>query len=241
MVVLDACEPFLRIKTSKHVTAEYVEYALARNCTALPLFSCPLFGSCSPLLVRCRCLSEESRLERHFLPKHPQCSRTEEAQVGLTIIKNIESESSNRWLLIMQASFCTKHAVIPHRSLTYNLDVKHCCVHMVFNLHGHLVFARVATLCFTDEDDAVTVCVADANVRGLDGFAFLQPGDLRPRFALQTPLRVYCSAEKHVQHLSFWGGGALLYHEWHNKVDGLSNSAGVRLLQVSRDADLGWF
>lgn len=76
---------------------------------------------------------------------------------------------------------------------------------MVFNLHGHLVFARVAALCFTDEDDAVTVCVADADVRGLDGLAFLQPGDLRPRFALQTALWVYCSAKKHVQHLLSWG------------------------------------
>lgn len=73
----------------------------------------------------------------------------------------------------MQASFCTKHTVILQGLLTYNLNVKNCCVHMVFNLYGHLIFARVAALCFTDEDDAVTVCVADANMRGLDGLAFL--------------------------------------------------------------------
>lgn len=31
------------------------------------------------------------------------------------------------------------------------------------------------------------------------------------------------------------------YHEWHDKVDGFSNSAGVGLLQVSGNTDLGWF
>lgn len=35
--------------------------------------------------------------------------------------------------------------------------------------------------------------------------------------------------------------GAFIYHEWHNKVDRLSNSACVRLLQVPGDADLWWF
>lgn len=35
---------------------------------------------------------------------------------------------------------------------------------MVLNLNSHLVLARVAALCFTDEDNAVTVCVADVNV-----------------------------------------------------------------------------
>lgn len=51
-----------------------------------------------------------------------------------------------------------------HR-LTYNLYVNNGRVLVVFNLHSHLVLSRVATLCFPDKDDAVTLCVADANVR----------------------------------------------------------------------------
>lgn len=81
--------------------------------------------------------------------------------------------------------------------LTYNLYVNNGCVHMVFNLHGHLVLSRVAAFCFTDEDDAVTVCVADANMCRLYGVALLQPGDLRPGFALQMSHRVYYSAQRH--------------------------------------------
>lgn len=57
---------------------------------------------------------------------------------------------------------------------------------MVFNLHCHLVLPRVAAFCFTDKDDAITVCVTDADVGRLYGFALLQPGDFRPGFALQT-------------------------------------------------------
>lgn len=49
-------------------------------------------------------------------------------------------------------------------SLTYDLYVNNSCVHMVFNLYGHLILPRVAAFCFTDEDDAVTVCVANANM-----------------------------------------------------------------------------
>lgn len=71
------------------------------------------------------------------------------------------------------------------RSLTYDLYVNNSCIHMVFNLHSHLILPRVAAFCFTDEDDAITVCVADADVGRLYGFALLQPGDLRPGFALQ--------------------------------------------------------
>lgn len=32
-----------------------------------------------------------------------------------------------------------------------------------------------------------------------------------------------------------------IYHKWHHKVDGFSNSANVGLLQMSRNTDLGWF
>lgn len=56
---------------------------------------------------------------------------------------------------------------------------------MVFNLHGHLILSRVAAFCFTDENDAVAVCVADAYVGRLDGLALFQPVDLRPGFTLQ--------------------------------------------------------
>lgn len=57
---------------------------------------------------------------------------------------------------------------------------------MVFNLHCHVILPRVAALCFADEDDAVTVCVTDANLRRLYRDAILQPGDLRSGFALHT-------------------------------------------------------
>ena len=57
---------------------------------------------------------------------------------------------------------------------------------MVFNLHGHLILSRVAAFCFTDENDAITVCVADADVGRLYGLALFRPVDLRPWFALQT-------------------------------------------------------
>lgn len=69
------------------------------------------------------------------------------------------------------------------RSLTNNLYVDNGCIHVVFNLHSHLVLSRVATFCFTDEDNAVTLCVADANVR-IDILALLKPADLWPWFAL---------------------------------------------------------
>lgn len=50
-------------------------------------------------------------------------------------------------------------------SLTYDLDVKNGCVRVVFHLHIHLVLSRVAAFCFTDEDNAVALRVADADVR----------------------------------------------------------------------------
>lgn len=86
---------------------------------------------------------------------------------------------------------CAKHVDILQRSPTHNLNVNNCSVHMVLNLNSHLVFARVAALCFTDEDDAVTVSVADVNVRLLNGLAFFQPGDFWPWFALQKAPGVY--------------------------------------------------
>lgn len=73
--------------------------------------------------------------------------------------------------------------------LTYDLYVNNSCVHMVFNLYCHLILPRVAALCFTDEDDAVAVCVADADMGRLYGLTVLQPHDLRPGFALQTSHR----------------------------------------------------
>lgn len=57
------------------------------------------------------------------------------------------------------------NAVAKGHRLTYNLYVNNGRVLVVFNLHSHLVLSRVATLCFTDKDNAVTLCVADANVR----------------------------------------------------------------------------
>lgn len=56
---------------------------------------------------------------------------------------------------------------------------------MIFNLYFHVILPRVAAFCFTDEDDAIAVCVTDADVGWLDGLTLLQPGDLRPGFALQ--------------------------------------------------------
>lgn len=109
---------------------------------------------------------------------------------------------------------------------------------MVFNLHTHLILPRVAAFGLTYEDDAVAVCVADVDVCWLYGLAVLQPGDLRPGFALQTSHGVCYSA----QGCSDEGLiGTLLYHKWHNKVDCFSNSASVCHLQVSGDADLGRF
>lgn len=122
-------------------------------------------------------------------------------------------------------------------SLTYDLYVNDGCVLVVVNLHSHLILSRVAAFCFTDEDDAVTVCVADADMRGVYGLAFLQPGDLGSRFALQTLQRCKYEAQRCYE---FQSAGTLVYHKWHNKVHGFSNSASVRLLQVSGDTDLGW-
>lgn len=70
------------------------------------------------------------------------------------------------------------------QSLTYNLYVNYGCVLVVFNLHRHLIFPRVAAFCFTDKDDAVTLCVPNANMRWIYGLALLQPADLRPGFSL---------------------------------------------------------
>lgn len=70
--------------------------------------------------------------------------------------------------------------------LTYDLNVNYSCVHMVFNLHCHLVLPGVAAFRLTDEDDAVAVRVADADVGGLYGRSVLQPHDLWPGFALRT-------------------------------------------------------
>lgn len=38
-----------------------------------------------------------------------------------------------------------------------------------------------------------------------------------------------------------WNRWEFLYHKWHHKVHRLSNSTSVCLLQVSGNADLGWF
>jgi len=69
-------------------------------------------------------------------------------------------------------------------SLTYNLYVNNSCVHVVFNLHCHLILPRVAALRFTDEDDAITVCIADVNMGRLYWLSLLQPGDLWSGFTL---------------------------------------------------------
>ncbi len=71
---------------------------------------------------------------------------------------------------------------------------------MVFNLHSHLVLSGVAAFCFTDEDDAVAVCVADADMCWFYRLAVFQPGDLRPWFALQTPFRIYFSVQRHCEY-----------------------------------------
>lgn len=49
-------------------------------------------------------------------------------------------------------------------SLTYYLYVNDSCIHMVFNLHCHLILPRVAAFGLTDEDDTIAVCVTDADV-----------------------------------------------------------------------------
>lgn len=71
-------------------------------------------------------------------------------------------------------------------SLTYDLDIDYGWVLVVFHLHCHVILARVAAFCFTDEDDAVTVCVTDADMRGIYGLPLLQPVHFRPGFALDT-------------------------------------------------------
>lgn len=71
---------------------------------------------------------------------------------------------------------------------------------MVLNLHSHFILSRVTTFCFTDEEDAVAVCVADADVCRLYGLAVLQPVDLRPGFALQISHRVYYSAQRIIEY-----------------------------------------
>ncbi len=109
---------------------------------------------------------------------------------------------------------------------------------MVFNLHTHLILSGVAAFCFTDEDDAVTVRVADADVCGLYGLAILHPVDLWSGFSLQKPNKVHSAAQRCSE---YWSLGRSLYQKWHYKVDCFTNSASVRLLQVSGDADLGWF
>ena len=73
--------------------------------------------------------------------------------------------------------------------LTNNLDVKNGRVGVVLHLHRQLVLPGVAALGLADEDDAVAVRVADADVGGVDGLAFLQPGDLGPGFTLETSTR----------------------------------------------------
>ena len=80
-------------------------------------------------------------------------------------------------------------------SLTYDLYVNDGRVLVVFNLHTHLILPRVAAFGLTYEDDAVAVCVADVDVCWLYGLAVLQPGDLRPGFALQTQHGVCYSAQ----------------------------------------------
>lgn len=57
---------------------------------------------------------------------------------------------------------------------------------MVLNLHCHLILPRVASLRFTDENDAITVCVADANMGRFYRLAFFDPCNLWPWFALCT-------------------------------------------------------
>lgn len=111
-------------------------------------------------------------------------------------------------------------------SLTYDLYVNNGCIHMVFNLHSHLVLSRVATLCFTNEDNAVTLCVADANMCRIYGLALLQPSNLWPGFALQTSGRDHYSVQSHCEYYLI----DELYHKWHNEVDCLSNSTSVGLL-----------
>ena len=69
--------------------------------------------------------------------------------------------------------------------LTYDLDIKYGGVTVVLHLHRHVVLPGVAALGLADEDDAVAVCVADADVGGVDGLPVLQPGDLRPGFTLE--------------------------------------------------------
>lgn len=74
--------------------------------------------------------------------------------------------------------------------LTHDLNVNNSCVHVIFYLHFHLILPRMATLCFANENDAVAVCVTDANMGRLYGLSVLRPDDLRPGFSLQTSHRV---------------------------------------------------
>lgn len=140
---------------------------------------------------------EGSRPRQHFLPKHLQWSQTEEAEVDLAITdKKCHIMTIKKLLQVtVHKSFTDDLMVASGYSLTYNLYVNNSCVHMVFNLHSHLIFPRVASFCFTDEDNAVTLGVADANVR-IDVLALLKPADLWPGFSLETPCTVYEPAQE---------------------------------------------